>query len=82
MPAEDGRRRRPPAGPALRMKRNSLRRGATSRSSSTEAKLLRRAATPGQDLTCGADDGFIYHLAILVDADTDTLVKGTAITLD
>jgi hypothetical protein len=26
-------------------------------------------------LTCGADVGFIYHLAILVNADTDTLVK-------
>jgi hypothetical protein len=25
---------------------------------------------------CGADVGFIYHLAILVNADTDTLVKG------
>jgi hypothetical protein len=32
--------------------------------------------------TCGADHGFIHHLAILIDADTDTLVKGTVIALD
>jgi hypothetical protein len=29
-------------------------------------------------LTCGADVGFICHLAILVNADTDTLVKGNS----
>ena len=67
---------------ALKMKRNFLRRRATGRSSSKQARLLGRAASPCQDLTCRADDGFIHHPAILIDADTDALVKGTVIALD
>jgi hypothetical protein len=46
------------------------------------ARLLGRSAFPRQGSTCRPDDGFIHHLAILVDADTDTLVKGTVIALD
>jgi hypothetical protein len=64
------------------MKRKFSRRWATGRSSSREARLLGRAASPGQDSTCRADDGFIHHMAILADADTDTLVKRTVIALD
>jgi len=67
---------------ALRMKRRCLRRGAAGRSSSTEARLVGRAPSLCQDPTCRADDGFIHHLAILIDADTDALVKGTVIALD
>ena len=75
-------RGRPPAGPALKMKRKFLWQGATGRSSSTEARLLDQAASPCQNSTCRADDGFIHHLAILIDADTDALVTGTVIALD
>jgi hypothetical protein len=38
--------------------------------------------SPCQDSTCRADDGFIHHLAVLIDADTDAVVKGTVIALD
>jgi hypothetical protein len=79
---EDGRRRRPSVGRALSMKRKFLRRGATGRPSSTAARLLGRAASPCQDATCRADHGLIHHLTVLVDADTDTLVKGTVKALD
>jgi hypothetical protein len=67
---------------ALRMKRKFLRGWAMGRLSSKEARLLGREASPRQGSTCRADDGFIHHLAILVDADTDTLVKDTVIALD
>ena len=52
------------------------------RSSLKEARLFGRAASPRQGSTCRSDDGFIHHLAILVDADTDTPLKGTVIALD
>jgi hypothetical protein len=65
----------------LRMKRRFLRQGSACRSSSTETGLLGRAS-PRQGSTGRADDGFIHHAAILIDADTDTLAKGAVIALD
>ena len=62
--------------------RKFLRLGGTGCASSKEARLLGRAASPCQDSTCRAGDGFIHHIAILVDADTDALVKGTVVALD
>jgi hypothetical protein len=44
--------------------------------------MIKDAASPCQDSTCRADDGFIHHIAVLIDADADAPVNGTVIALD
>ena len=70
-----------PSGAENRRQGGEQVRDPAGHSSSRKTRVLGRAASPCQGPTCGADDGFIHHTAILVDADTNPLIKSTVIAL-